>query len=289
MVARAVDSVLNQTYPHIEILVVDDNEPFWPERKETESVMAQYRNNSRVIYLQHEKNRNGSSARNTGWRQAKGEYITFLDDDDEISPLKIQKQVECLESIDDSWGACYTRYHTLMKDGSIQKSITNQSGDVYIRALMRSFYMGSGSNVLFRKKVVDEIGGYDESFKRNQDIEFIARAFEKYKVAFVDEDLLTVHWEVRDVKRNYEFIDDVTVFYLEKMKNYIDRLSHRDKHRVLSVIALDRARVAFYYGKYKEIFRILRENNVTSVEFICYIGYLLKRVITKKSYGFYLD
>lgn len=289
MIARAVESVLNQTYNSIEIIVVDDNDPSFPERKATEEVMSKFETNPRVTYIQHERNKNGSAARNTGWRQAKGKYITYLDDDDEISPRKIQAQVECLEALDQSWGACYTAYHTLMKDGSIQKSATNQSGDVYLRALMRTFYMGSGSNVLLRKKVVDEINGYDEDFKRNQDIEFMARAFEKYKVAYVPEDLLTVHWEVRAIHRSYKCAEDVSTFYLDKMNIRINRLSPRDKHRVLAVIALDRARIAMYHKKYKEIFRILRKNGVTFSEVSRYVSYLAKRVITKKSYGFYLN
>lgn len=107
---RCVNSVLSQSYPNIEIFVVDDNNPDTEARTETEKTMEVYRDNSRVTYLQHEKNRNGSAARNTGWRAAKGEYITFLDDDDEIAETKIQKQVECLESLDASWGMCYTGY-----------------------------------------------------------------------------------------------------------------------------------------------------------------------------------
>ena len=114
MIARAIDSVLNQTYKNIEIIVVDDNDPSFWERKATAEVMNQYESNLKVTYIQHECNRNGSVARNTGWRHAKGMYITFLDDDDEISPRKIQVQVECLEKLDRAWGACYTAYHTLM-------------------------------------------------------------------------------------------------------------------------------------------------------------------------------
>lgn len=287
-IARAVNSVLQQTYANVEIIVVDDNDPTYPDRKATEKVMEQYHDNPQVIYLQHDKNRNGSAARNTGWRQAKGKYITFLDDDDEIASTKIEKQVNCLETLDDSWGACYTAYHTLMPDGSIQMSSTNQSGDVYLRALMRTFYVGSGSNVLLRKKVVDEIGGYDESFKRNQDVEFMARAFEKYKVAFINQDLLTIHWEVRAVKRTFKFCDGITQFYLKKMSSRINKLAPQDKHRVVAVISLDRARLAYYYKEFKVIRHILNEGNVSFIELGKYILYLAKRVITKKSYGFYL-
>lgn len=288
MIARAVDSVLCQTYKNIEIFVVDDNDPSFPEREATEEVMKLYESNSKITYIQHDKNRNGSAARNTGWRKARGKYITFLDDDDEISPRKIQTQVECLEALDESWGACYTAYHTLMLDGSVQKSTNNHCGDVYIRALMRTFYVGSGSNLLLKKKVVDDINGYDEDFKRNQDIEFMARAFEKYKVAYVPEDLLTIHWEVRAIKRSFSFVDSIAEFYIKKMESRLNALSATDRHRVLAVIALDRAKVAFYYKEYKYIFKLLDRYDVSIGESLHYLLYLAKRFFTNTSYGFYL-
>ena len=74
---RCLDSVLNQTYPNIEVFVVDDNNPDTDARSETEKTMEAYKENPRVTYLKHEKNKNGSAARNTGWKASHGEYITF--------------------------------------------------------------------------------------------------------------------------------------------------------------------------------------------------------------------
>lgn len=90
---RCIESIKNQTYKNIEIIVVDDNNPNTLERRETEKVLSLYKNNSNIIYLKHERNKNGSAARNTGWKFSKGEYITFVDDDDIIYSDKIQKQV----------------------------------------------------------------------------------------------------------------------------------------------------------------------------------------------------
>lgn len=289
LIDRAINSVLNQTYKNLEVIVVDDNAPDTIERKNTQIAISRYKNIDNVKYIKHEKNSGGSTARNTGWKNAQGKYIAFLDDDDEISPCRIEEQVKCLESLDDSWGACYTAYHILMENGYVQHSTTDQYGDVYIRALMRTFYIGGGSNLLIRKSVVDEIAGFDETFKRNQDIEFMARAFENYKVAYIPKDLLTIHWEVRNDKKTYEFADGITTFYLDKMSNRINRLSNYDKHRVLAVIALERARVALYYKKFRDIYTILKDNHVSVYEIIKYLFYLLNRVITKKSYGFYLS
>lgn len=285
---RAIDSVLNQTYSNIEIFVVDDNNADTPERKETESLMAQYDVVPNVTYLKHDKNRNGSAARNTGWRASKGKYITFLDDDDEISQEKIEKQVDCLENLDESWGACYTAYKLAKPDGTWQTSTESRSGDVYIFALMRTMFMGSGSNLFLRKSVVDEIGGYDESFQRNQDVEFLARATEHYKLAFIDEFLLIIHQEVRAFKFTYEQVDAYAQYYLRTFQKRFERLSKKDRKRVISVISLERARVAFSAKKYKTVVKILVDNKVTPLSVIKYIIYFVHRVVTHKSYGFSL-
>lgn len=283
---RCIDSILEQTYKNIEIIIVDDNDPDTEARIATEKVMHQYEKNSLIIYLQHDKNRNGSAARNTGWKRASGKYITFIDDDDEISEKKIEKQVECLEKLDDSWGACYTGYRLVKEHGQNQISTEKRSGDCYVDALMRTMFMGSGSNLFLRKKVVDEINGYDESFIRNQDIEFMARALEHHKLAYIDEVLLTIHQEGERKGRTFEEIEKYTKHYLEKFSERIEHLEKNEKKRVVAVISLERFRIALYKKRYIDGIKILKENHVSVAYFIKYIIYLMKRVITKKSYGF---
>ena len=76
-ICRAVDSVLSQTYGSIEVIVVDDNGLGSEEQRKTEEAMGKYSGDSRVTYLTHKVNKNGSAARNTGLRASKGEYIAF--------------------------------------------------------------------------------------------------------------------------------------------------------------------------------------------------------------------
>lgn len=284
---RAIESVLNQKYSNIEIKVVDDNNPDTPERKETQALMEQFKDNDRVEYFQHEKNKGGSAARNTGWRKAKGAYITFLDDDDEISPDKIGKQVECLEKLDKTWGACYTAYKVVKPNGGYQISSESRSGNLYTEALMRTMFMGSGSNLFLRKSVVDEINGYDESFARNQDIEFMARALENYKLAYIDEPLLTIHFEIRAVERTFDQVEEYTKHYLDVFETRFKKLSKKDRKRVLTVISIERARLALQMGIKKRALLIIKENKVGIVPLIRYGIYIVHRLITHKSYGFH--
>ena len=94
-IERAINSVLNQTYSDIQLIVVDDNDSASDERKLMKKIMDKYSDDSRVTYIKHLKNMNGAVARNTGIKAARGEYITFLDDDDFFLKSRIKELVDC--------------------------------------------------------------------------------------------------------------------------------------------------------------------------------------------------
>lgn len=283
---RCISSVMDQTHKNIEIIVVDDNNPDTEARKETERVMKSFADIDNITYIKHEHNKNGSAARNTGWRHSHGKYITFIDDDDAMAPTKIEKQVECLEQLDPSWGACYTGYRLFKEHGDPQISSEKRSGDCYVAALMRTMFIYGGSNLFLRKSVVDEVNGYDETFIRNQDIEFLVRVLEKYKLAYVDEVLLTIYQEGERPNRTFAQLESYAEHYLSKFKERIDRLAPKDKERVYAVIFLERCRGAFYKKEYRKGLKLLRDNKVKLKYQVKYCKYLLHRKLTGKAYGF---
>ena len=217
----AINSVLEQTYINVEVIVVDDNNPESEGRKLTENKMLPFANNPRVIYLKHEKNKNGSAARNTGARFSKAKYIAFLDDDDIFLPTKIQNQVEQLEKLPSDYGASYTSFYTKKPGSKPILENENRSGDVFFESLSRQLYGCFGSNLLVKKSAFDEIGGFDESFIRNQDVEFCTRLFYKYKLSFVSTPGLIVN-----VHFAHSYYDPVEISkqYMQKFKPYVDEL-----------------------------------------------------------------
>ncbi len=93
---NAIWSVCNQTYTNTEIIVVDDNaDSEW--NQQVFDVMKEFLDDEKVVYIKNEQNMGSAETRNIGIKAAKGEYITFLDDDDIYLPPKIENQVRCMQ------------------------------------------------------------------------------------------------------------------------------------------------------------------------------------------------
>lgn len=92
--ARAIDSIINQTYKNIEIIIVDDNVPNSKYHKKTETVINEYLDKYNIKYIKTTGAIGGGAARNLAIKKATGEYVAFLDDDDCYLPNKIQLQLQ---------------------------------------------------------------------------------------------------------------------------------------------------------------------------------------------------
>jgi len=282
---RTIQSVLNQTYKNIEIIIVDDNAPDSIDRKYTESMMEKFKYHENVKYIKHEYNKNGSAARNTGFKNSNGQYIMFLDDDDEFLPRKVSSQVERMDSLDETWGACYTKYIRKKNGVTVVYGAENREGKLLKQELMRNLFIHAGSNLMVRRSIVEELNGFDETFSRNQDVEFLSRLLMKYKLAFVNELGLIVHVHEK-VLTNISF-EQITQDYIKKFSQVIDQFDEKDKNEIYMMINLQLFR---HYitskGKRMKAIRQLINNEITLNTAIKYIRHLIFRKINKKAYGF---
>ncbi|EOS13052.1 glycosyltransferase family 2 protein [Phocaeicola sartorii] len=185
---RAIESVKAQTYPYIEIIVVDDNGMGTEWQQFTQRMLHELIEDNTILYIVHEVNKNGSAARNTGFAVSKGAFVNFLDDDDVFEPTKIEKQMECLARHDKTFGACVCNTHIVGFNRSFTIHVTKE-GNLAQEVLMGEVRFNT-SNVLFRKETFQAINGFDESFRRHQDWELCIRFFRYYKVCTCKESLL---------------------------------------------------------------------------------------------------
>lgn len=286
-ISRAIDSVLKQTLADIEIIVVDDNGINTKEGENTALVMNNYIQDSRVQYVRHERNMNGSVARNTGIKIANGEYISFLDDDDIYMPNRLEIMTNKMDSLPNEYGACYTSYVKIMPNGKIQKSEENASGDVFVQTLMRSLYIGSGSNLFFRREVVDKVGLFDESFLRNQDLEYLLRVLKLYKMAYVDSCLMKVYYDVRTVSFSYQQSLEREMAFRKKFEDYLEELPEETQTKINHMYNLDWGRFLISSKEYKLFFKHFVKSKIPLLLWIRYSLYLFSRYIKNTSYGFY--
>lgn len=283
MIVRAVESALQQT-SKTEVIVIDDNGQGTAEQQETETALTPYRD--QILYLVNEKNLGPSGTRNNGIRKATGEFITFLDDDDEIDPKKLELQREYLNQCGPEYSCCYCDYSKLLQNGKTFTNGETVEGDAYSYMLGRMIYLGSGSNLLIRTKVLHEVGLFNEKMRRYEDYELMRRLLKNYKIAHLKQNLMTIHYEVRAIVPTFEdlYINDIA--YFENAKNEITLLPKRQQNLIYQVAGLERWRYGLPRLSKKECFQILKENHVSVLLLVRYVLYLADRIIRKRSYGF---
>ena len=188
LLPRAVDSVLAQTYEDYELVIVDDC-----STDDTPEVMRTFAD-SRIRAIRHADNMGQSAAVNTGIRLARGEYIAFLDDDDEWVDQKLQRQVETLAASDPRVGLVYTWFDYVDATGSVRRAGRRCaiSGDVW-ENLLGWEYPAPTSAYLVRAKAAREIGGFDEALTILTDRDFLTRLSRQWRVAVVREVLMLMH------------------------------------------------------------------------------------------------
>ena len=188
---KAIKSVVNQTFKEWELIVIDDNNPETLEREKTENILKKYLFNNKVTYIKHEKNKNGSAARNTGIKIAKGKYISFLDSDDEYALNRLEKCYNLLENKGDLlYSGVYTGCEFRRSGKTYNKFMNIKDGNFLIETLACTFMFCTGSNIFIKADTIRQLGGFDESFLRHQDYEFLVRYFEKYKLLAIPEILV---------------------------------------------------------------------------------------------------
>lgn len=285
-ICRAVDSVLAQTIDSFEVIVVDDNGVGTIDGEKTAAVMEKYKDNPCVKYLRHETNKNGSAARNTGILASCGEYISFLDDDDAYCPDRLLAMYEKMEALDDSWGACYTGYVKHMANGALQYSAEKNEGNLFVQALMRALYIGSGSNLFFRRSVIEDIGLFDVSFRRNQDLEYLVRVLKKYKMAYVDEVLMEIFYDIRTVRLTREQSNEREKLFRQRFAPYLEGLSKKDVRRILIMYAIDNMRSEISGKRYVAAVKIIIKERVPLKVLLKYCAYVYDRKKNNTCYGF---
>ena len=199
LIGKAVKSVLSQTYQDFEVIVVDDG-----STDNTGEIVKSF-NNFIIRYISYSDNRGVSAARNTGIKNCQGEYIAFLDSDDEWLPEKLNKQMKIFESESSEVGVVYTGdYYVDEKDKEIKKvHIPRKKGYIYEDLLKAEggLYL---STVLVKKECFTKVGLFDEDFPAREDLDMWIRIAKYYKFRYVEDLLVVCRTHLNQITTNSE-------------------------------------------------------------------------------------
>jgi glycosyltransferase involved in cell wall biosynthesis len=185
---RAVQSILSQSYRNYELIIVDD-----ASTDNTCEVVKTF-TDGRISFLQHELPCGASAARNSALRVCRGQYIAFMDDDDEWFSTKLEKQMMVFSKAPPEVGVVYTAFRQINNGSESHaplKNIPEKEGDVHAALLEGNFI--TLPSVIIRKECLEVVGLFDEQMPRLQDWDLFIRLSKKYHFIFIDEPLLIVH------------------------------------------------------------------------------------------------
>ena len=188
LIGRAINSVLAQTMKYFDLIIVDDG-----SNDNTQQVVLSH-TDERIQYLRHEHNQGQNPALNTGVRAARGQYIAFLDSDDEWLPEFLERVLSRFRE-DENLGAVYTRAYESLPSGRMVEGFPfHLEGSVYREALAQG-YLSYMITIVVKKECLDQLGPFpfDPEFAVCQDDDFCFRIAKLCRIGLIPETFAIIH------------------------------------------------------------------------------------------------
>jgi glycosyltransferase involved in cell wall biosynthesis len=212
--AEAIESAIGQTYPLIEIIVVDDG-----STDATRSVASAYRN---VLYVRQE-NLGLGAARNRGLRESTGEFVVFLDSDDRLHPHALEAGRQHL-GLDRSIAFAYGRCDFIGADGT-RLAMSDRpliDGDHY-QALLHGNFLPNPAAIMFRRSAVDAVGGFSVSpkGKGTEDYDLCLRLARHHAACGYKEVIADYRQHDASMSRDPRLMSESVLHVLQSQEQYV--------------------------------------------------------------------
>jgi len=281
---RSIPSVINQTSKPKEIIIIDDGS----SDNQAKEIVDSFHNHTDIsIILKKKKNGGPSSARNVGIKLAKGEFILFLDADDELLKNSLKWREELLESLDQNYASIYcSKIKLIDNKRKIKEKIFETDGKLNVRLIGRNNGIpGQITHHLFRRDKVNEVNGYNESLKFNEDFEFLLRIAKKglffgvNRVGFIQH-MREDSWSKLDPYYAYNGVEDFLNLASNKELLPQIEIKQRRKENRLSlakVILFQRTKSKEAVQYIDEAFDIIKPQNIKEYT-LFYFNKILKKL-----------
>jgi glycosyltransferase involved in cell wall biosynthesis len=178
----AIISVLNQTFQDFEIIIIDD-----ASKDDTRKVITSF-NEARIRGIHNQASKGAAGSRNIGVTNAQGEYIAFLDDDDEWLPAKLERQARLLDdSPPEVGGICTGRLVVEKASGRVWPVENHEHCDLSKRNFITT------SSLLLRRRCFDECGLFDDEMPTGSDYDMWIRISKRFSFKIIGDNLVTYH------------------------------------------------------------------------------------------------
>ncbi len=247
VVAEAIRSVVDQTYPQWELIVVDDG-----SRDETPQVLEQLGEDSRIRVVTHETNRGVAAARNSGLAVATGEYVAYLDSDNTWEPDFLELMVRFVRR-----GGHRAAYAMSALEEQGGRGRRRYRGMPYSReALLERNYIDC-IVVLHERALLDTVGGFDETLRRNVDWDYLIRLADVTDFAFAP--FVATRYDLWETGTDRITTDELASYrYLIRPRSLVDWEAARGTTReegLTSVVVVANSDAATVVGTVRRLLR----------------------------------
>lgn len=236
---RALESIASQTYTTYEVIVVDGN-----SSEDVKKFLAEFPEH----YQYRQQSGTGlSNARNIGIRAAEGDYIAFLDDDDQWYPEKLSRQVEVMRSAPTTSAFVYTGIKSVNSEGELIR-IKHPTTVPTIDQLLTRNYVGAPSSVLVRRECLEKVGCFDESLPSREEWDLYIRLCSRYDTEVISSPLVIKEKHPGSMSADVELIKrDWKALYQKHKEKYTQGISKKfwaNYHLVLCRKYADQSEIA---------------------------------------------
>jgi glycosyltransferase involved in cell wall biosynthesis len=239
LVPRAIESVLNQSYSYFELIVIDDG-----SKDDTAEVVGRYvSKDKRIIYIKNNVNLNKSRSLNIGMARSQGDFLTFLDDDAEFVPQKIEQEVSVMQSLSPAPDMIIGNMWVEREKGKAFFPLNLPSQFLSMKDILGSRYSTGNPSALFcARACMKNLNGFDEDAPPFEDGDIVWRACRAgEKIYFYNQPLA--------IKHITPGLSTITFKYLEAKEKFLKNniIFLKDHPRYLS---------RFYYFLGKDYARL---------------------------------
>jgi len=223
-IGRAIDSVLRQSHPDVELIVVDDG-----SSDGTRERVQRY--GDRVVLLGDGANHGSNWARNRGLERATGEIVSFIDSDDEFLPDKLATVVALFAArpdVDVVVDSFELRYPPASgKRPAARRNPPIEDPEEFRRAVFARRLYKATPAISARRRALIDVGMFDESLKRRQDMDLVLRLCERHRCLSTDRVLWVKHWTESSISSKRHTFLAAAIEVCERHPDYLAEPSYR--------------------------------------------------------------